>query len=111
MLFAGHRNRVGLARVAQERTGRQPEPARGRQDARAPVAEAVTIGHRRNEGIGVHQVRFDDVGGAHVMDVQHQHHRRRLRALVDQVVPDAKDEGRMGELRTPMSCEAIGVGC
>ena len=64
--------------------------ARRRHDPRAPVAEAVPVERQRHRRSRRQIVGHDDVAGARVMDVQHQHHRRRLRTVVDQFVADSE---------------------
>ena len=47
---------------------------------RAPVAEDVPVERRSGPtGSVIRSIRDDDVAGPRVVDVQHQHHRRRLR--------------------------------
>ena len=48
MLVLRQGDRVGLARVVQQRIGRQPQPARRRKNAGAPVAKAVPVGRHRD---------------------------------------------------------------
>ena len=94
MLVLRQCDRVGLARVVQQRSRRKPQPALRRTDACAPVAEAIPVGRHGNGRVRHHPVGNDDVVGARVMDVQHQHHRRRLRTVVDQLVTNTDLHGR-----------------
>ena len=64
------------------RAGRRHQPA-------APVAEAVAIGRDRQRRVGHQMVGALQVGDARVVHVQRQDHRRRLRAVVDDVEADA----------------------
>src|ERR1700716_3243247 len=79
-------NDVRLARVLDDRGARDPDLAFGGYDTAAPVAEAVAIGGHGNRRIGRYAIRNDNVGCACIMNIQHQHHRRRLRTVVDQLV-------------------------
>jgi len=63
------------------------------RDPAAPVAECVVIAVDWHRGVRGQVVRNDNVGDTGVVSVQHQHHRCRLRALIDQLVADAVVHG------------------
>ena len=86
MLVLRHDVRVGQARVLQQRAGREAQPACWRDNPGAPVAKRVSIGCHRDERLRDHPIGDDEVAGTGVMDVQHQHHRRRLWTVVNQFV-------------------------
>ena len=100
VLMLGHGDRIGLARVVQhaQSADSRSRPA-GATMRRAPVAEAIAVGRHRDDRVRDHPVGNDDVVGAGVMDVQHQHHRRRLRTVVDQLVSDSELQGRRRVVR------------
>src|SRR5438309_5523451 len=59
------------------------------EDAAASVAESVIVVADRDFRVRDHMVRLDQVGRSAGMGVQHQDHRRRLEALVGQLIADA----------------------
>ena len=61
----------------------------GRNDARAPVAEAVTIGRHRDRRVEHQIVAADEIGHAREVDVEVEDHRGGLRAVVDHFEADA----------------------
>ncbi len=61
----------------------------GATSPRAPVAEGVAVERERHRRIRRQTIGNHDVAGAAVMDVHHQHHRRRLRTVVNQFVADS----------------------
>jgi hypothetical protein len=78
------------AGIVQDRIGGEPGLARRGDDPTAPVAEAVAVGSDGKRGSGDEVIGNDDVGDAGGMDVQCQDHRRRLRAVVEQLVADSE---------------------
>src|SRR5450755_84242 len=77
---------IRLAGVLDDGDVSNLELANGGNEPGAPVAEAVAIEGYRNGRVGGDVVRDEQIGCARVVDVQHQHHRRWLRTLVDQLV-------------------------
>jgi hypothetical protein len=80
---------VGLTAVVDDRVGGEPERARGRDDAAAPVAEGVAVRGDGDRGAGDEVIGHDQIGDAREVHVQHQDHRRRLDAVVLELVPEA----------------------
>ena len=82
-------DRVGLAGVPDEAVGRKRDPAGGRDQAAAQVAERVPVLRNRHLRRRVQRVGLDDVGVTRIVDVQHDDHRRRLRTVVGELVTHA----------------------
>ena len=88
-------DRIGGARIVDHRIGAKAGLAgRGHHPA-APVAEAVAVGGDRQGRVGHEMVGAPQVGDARVVHVQGHDHRRRLRAVVDDVVADADLHDRL----------------
>jgi poly(hydroxyalkanoate) depolymerase family esterase len=92
MLLRRQCDDVGLAAIAHHGRAGDLDAPLGRDETRAPVAEAIPIGRQGNRRARADVIRHHDVGCARIVDVQHQHHRRRLRTIVDQLVahPDVQ---------------------
>src|SRR5207245_8135282 len=86
MLLRRRCNDVRLARVVDDGGARDPDPTFGGDDTTAPVAEAIAIGGYWNGWLCDYMIRNGKVGCARIVNIQHQHHRRRLRTVVDQLV-------------------------
>ena len=81
---------IGGSGVGDETVGGDTNFSGGCDEAAATVAEAIVIkgnGKRRDGG---ERVGHDDAGGAGGMDVEHQHHGRGLRTIVDEFEADAE---------------------
>src|SRR5271155_2503754 len=94
MLSRGGCNNIGLTRVLDQRRARYLESPGGGDETRAPVAEAITIGPQGKSRVRRYVIRKDDVGCARIVDVQHQHHGRRPRTIVDQLVAHSDFQAR-----------------
>src|SRR6202044_2337564 len=64
MLLRGCRDDLGIARVIDDRGTRDPELSLGRDDATAPVAEAIAISGYGNGRLGDYMIRNRKVGCA-----------------------------------------------
>ena len=85
------RHRVGddsieLAAVLHQEIRRERQPARGRADHVAEISEGVVIGVGRDRRIDLQPVPADEIGLARRMHADLQDHRRRLRAVVGDLV-------------------------
>ena len=89
-------DRIGQAGIADHAIGEQADAPRGRDDARTPVAEAIPVHAHRHRGVAVEHVRTVQVRGPAVVHVEVQDHRRRLDALIGQVVADPDLHGLEG---------------
>src|SRR4051794_35484501 len=74
---------VGDASIVDERIGPDARAALRRNNAGAPVAEAVTIGSPRDWRVDHQVVTADEIGHAGEVDVEVEYHRGGLRAVVD----------------------------
>src|ERR1700686_1356850 len=86
MLLRRRCNDLRLARVVDDGGARDPDLTFGGDDTPASVAEAIAIGGYWNGWVCDYMIRNGKVGCARVVNIQHQHHRRRLRTVVDQLV-------------------------
>ncbi len=93
MLACAGKNRIRQTVVANDAVGGEPHGAGRRNDAAAPIAEAVSIGRDRHRGSSGQKIGYDDVGGAREVSSQHQDDRRRLRELVQHFITDANLHG------------------
>src|SRR5260370_40421498 len=79
-------NDLPLARVLDDRGARDPDLALGCYDTAPPVAEAIAIGGYGDRRVRLYVIRNENIGCTRIVNIQHQHHRRRLRTVVDQLV-------------------------
>src|ERR1019366_4164206 len=86
MLLRPRCNNIRLTRIVDDRAARDSDPAWGGDDTAAPVAEAIAVGSHGNRRICRDVIGNEKVGRARIVNIQHQQHRRRLRAVVDQLV-------------------------
>jgi hypothetical protein len=79
---------IGDASVVDNDIGRDACAALGRNNAGAPVAEAVTIRGHRDRRVDHQGVPADEIGHAGEVDVEVEYHRGGLRAVVDHFEAD-----------------------
>src|SRR6059058_975667 len=90
MLTGGGHHRIRQAAVAHDTVGGEPHPAGRRDNAAAPVAEAVAIRKYRHCGTDGEVIGNDDVGRTREMRAEHHDHRCRLRELVQHFESDTQ---------------------
>src|ERR1700719_5278318 len=72
--------------VLDQKIGGESQPARGRADHVAEIAETVVIGVGRDGRIEPHAIWGLQVGNARWMDAQREDHGSRLRAVIGNLV-------------------------
>ncbi len=82
-------DRVGSAGIVDDDVRADARAALRRDDARAPVAEAVAVGGHRDRRVDGQIVAPEEVGDTREVHVQVEDHRRGLRAVVDHFKADA----------------------
>src|SRR5690348_9999066 len=82
-------DRVGGSGIVHDCVGGHTRATLWRNDARAPVAEAVTVTRDRDRRVEHQVVTADEIGNAREVNVQVEYHRNGLRALVDHFKADA----------------------
>ena len=87
LLCAGNDD-VGQARVVDERIGGDARASLGRNNAGAPVAEAVPIGCHRDRRVDHQVITTDEIRHSGEVDIEVEDHRGWLRAVVDHFEAD-----------------------
>lgn len=93
MLLRARRCHVRLCRVSNYAIASQANPAHGRNQASAPVSEAVPISSERRLGVGQQEIGLYHVRGARVVDVDHEDHGRTLSTIEDQFIAELNQHG------------------
>ncbi len=88
MLERSEIDRIGRARIPHDRIGAKAELSGRRDQARAPVSEAVAIAFQRDRRVGHQVVRTLQIGKTRGMHVQRYDHRRRLWKLKAKLTSD-----------------------
>src|SRR5258708_14666610 len=86
MLLCRSCNDVRLTRVLDDRGARYPDLPFGGYDTAASVAEAIAIGGYGDRRVRLYVIPNENIGCTRIVNIQHQHHRRRLRTVVDQLL-------------------------
>src|SRR5450432_131479 len=89
MLVRLRNDRVRQAGIVHERVGTHARSALRRNDAGAPVAEAVAIGRNRDRRVEYQIIATDEIGRPGEVNIEVEYHRSRLRTVVNHFETDA----------------------